>query len=746
MAEENTVVIEEDDGQSLDQQETPQEEKKEKKKTSFYILIALLLLVLILLLVLLLLVVKDKKEVKETIPDKQIEEITQKLTKKKISKSVIEDLVKKSNILYAQGEKLEAIKLLNKLSVYSESLSNYNLGVIKIKENNCTKAIEYFNKAIENRDNRCVSAINAAYCSHKEKNYPLMRYYAKMARLYLSDEVEKRSYPYYYALVHYYLGEEFESLEALEHVENFKFNSEILKSAVYNLYDDPFNVINHSKDPFVLGLSYARIKEYALARENLLNAIDFHPFRAPNAVALVDLKLGNFKEATENMKGLIERDQNPYPIRVKLNDKLFDVAVAQEYFVKEFLKNKQDFYDILFYFAPYKVFSAKQTIDYIRKGSYGVSINNIEESKAYLTKSSTIANLNLEISKGIKEALDQHVLKANKIFEKLMKKNKNHEILHYDLALTYAQLKEYDKAHYHFLRAYYRNAKNFHAGVFAVMTAQKVGKDTKRVLQSLKEDLDPENPDHEIFITLVGYMQNNLPLALSWLEKDHKMNEFNLAFDVAAAIALGNDTYAKERVHQLRTLAKKDVVAELLNFYIYHKDLDIKSFSLKYHEFFKHSDLNLNAFFYGPEIAKSMYIEFARVTGLLSKVRDKLKEKATTEFDNYISVMKSLAFVNLYTGHTEEAYTIFNDLIDDKKIDDSKTLFYGAVASIAADHHANAILLLEMSKAKNSDNYEARYGLGLLYHEVGNLKGASIQYGRIGEGFISDFFDFDIRN
>ena len=77
---------------------------------------------------------------------------------------------------------------------------------------------------------------------------------------------------------------------------------------------------------------------------------------------------------------------------------------------------------------------------------------------------------------------------------------------------------------------------------------------------------------------------------------------------------------------------------------------------------------------------------------------------------------------------------------------DAYTLFLGAVASTAADHHANAIALLELSKMKDGSFLESRYALGLLYLEVKNNQGAVIQFGRIGDnGFSSEYFNFDIN-
>jgi hypothetical protein len=45
---------------------------------------------------------------------------------------------------------------------------------------------------------------------------------------------------------------------------------------------------------------------------------------------------------------------------------------------------------------------------------------------------------------------------------------------------------------------------------------------------------------------------------------------------------------------------------------------------------------------------------------------------------------------------------------------------------------------------KNPEFAESRYALGLLYMEIKNNKGATIQFGRIPDNFTSNYFTFDI--
>ena len=49
----------------------------------------------------------------------------------------LEAWLKKANFLYSSGNKKEALDLYEKISSYSEGLSNYNLGVAQMEEKSC---------------------------------------------------------------------------------------------------------------------------------------------------------------------------------------------------------------------------------------------------------------------------------------------------------------------------------------------------------------------------------------------------------------------------------------------------------------------------------------------------------------------------------------------------------------------------------------------------------------------------------
>ena len=718
MADENVIIIEEGD-----------ESSKSKKK--IYIIIILLLLVLIMLLLLLLVVVKKKKENKETL---NINKIVKKLEKKNLPKDELKVLIKKANILFKSGKKEEALNLLEKISSYSESLSLYNLGVIQIKEKNYKKALFYFQKAIKNQNSRALSAINATFCALMLKDKKLFDYYKNLAYTYLPSLAKNKNYPYYYALVMYYKGYEYDAIPALKVPTDYNRNK--LLSAVYEYLNDPFNAQAYATKPFNKGIELAQIGEYELAKNYLKR--DFS-LKSEFALALVDLKLGDYKEASVLIKKY--KNNNIYPIYVFLKPSLFNIKTAQKDFKKTFLANKKDYYDLFFYYAPYKVFNMNQTIEFLQKGISGIPLGAIEESNNALLKTAEYSKLNIKISKAIKIALNGHIFLANKAFKKLYKKRKNSYIINYNLALTYAQLGDYANAYKHFLKAYHLNPYDLKSGIFALYAGDKIDIQNSYLLASIKDDLSDTTPLQRAMLSV--YTSDTVRLA-AFLEKKEKNTPLWILTKITAKALLNKD-YTLEAL-KLKSMFEKDLVSNLLYFYAENKNLPLNKLAAKYIPFFFTLNNDLNDFFYGSKLARDWYFDFARISGLMPRVRLILIKKAKTETYDIIPILQHLAFADIYTKHFEEAYTIYNDLIDNKKIQDPRTLYYAGVSAIGANHHANAVALMELAKLKNPKYPEPRFALGLLWQEANNLNAAAIQYAKIPNFFQSEFFDFNIKN
>ena len=174
-------------------------------------------------------------------------------------------------------------------------------------------------------------------------------------------------------------------------------------------------------------------------------------------------------------------------------------------------------------------------------------------------------------------------------------------------------------------------------------------------------------------------------------------------------------------------------------------DLPPKKYANKVMNYLKIQKFHFNDLYYGAHITRHLYTQQNLIIGKLFFLKKQLKDVLETTNKQTHELVSALALVSLYSGDFEESYTLYNNLIDNLKVRDANTLFLGAVASTASNHHANAIALLELSKLKNPNFLESRYALGLLYLESKNNKGATIQFSRVNKNnFSSEYFNFDI--
>ena len=175
-------------------------------------------------------------------------------------------------------------------------------------------------------------------------------------------------------------------------------------------------------------------------------------------------------------------------------------------------------------------------------------------------------------------------------------------------------------------------------------------------------------------------------------------------------------------------------------------DLKTTEYASKVLNYLKEQKFNFNDLYFGPYITRYLYIQQNLITGNLYFLREQLKSVLESTTEDTHEIESALALASLYDKHYEQSYTHYNHMIDELKIRDAYTLYLAAVASTAANHHENAIALLELSKMKDGSFYESRYALALLYLEIKNNEGAVIQLSRIkNNSFRSKFFDFDIN-
>ncbi len=183
------------------------------------------------------------------------------------------------------------------------------------------------------------------------------------------------------------------------------------------------------------------------------------------------LKLGRIKDASQDLKEANDTYGDTlmknYPVSVFLKKSLFNPIQAQSEYRKNIIQDESIYFQKIFYFSPYKIFNANQTINYIRKGNATSYIDSIESAETFLKKSASTSQVNKGIAQAIKLALAFKIRKANKLLQKLVKVQPKHSILHYNLALTYAQLGDMANAYKHFIWSYHLDAKHYLPGIYA---------------------------------------------------------------------------------------------------------------------------------------------------------------------------------------------------------------------------------------------------------------------------------------
>jgi len=760
------IIIIEDSDAALDPESAQdqilkfdEEEEAKKKKIILFGGIAVITALLIVVTVLLLLFKKSQE--RQNIDFSMLDEKLDANKTAVIEPTKLENMIAKANYLYTNGSKEKALTLYENIAQYSKAVSEYNLGVAQLKGAQYKTALQTFQRAINNNEKRCVSAINAAVCALHLGDKESFKYYIDLAYAYLPYEINSPLYSYYYTLVNYYDKNYFAALNALKYSTSNAYPEvqNHLSAKINALYDNNYDAIDALEkisdptDTFSLGLLYARIGDFNLAISHLEDAVTkgIQPLRSELALGLINLKAGHMKAAASAIKSATKQSPQDvykyYPIKVKLKDALFDAQKAQKLYRDKIMSSQNIAFEKIFYFSPYKIFNANQTISYIRKGNANIYIDNVKSAQKYLKRSSSSSNVNAGLSRAIKKALSMNIREANEELQRLAKIQPKHSILQYNLALTYAQLGDITKANEHFLRSYHLNAKNYLSGIYAVMTGKMINKETKKLKSILADSVAQEDDSEEktLYTTLLQISANDYISANEWLDNSYKSRPLYLTLSTLIGMKLHHDAQAQKASEKLALQFPHDILPHLM--YIdthFHKEKPAK-YVEKINRYLKEQHFSFKDLYYGPYVTRYLYIQTNLITGQLYYLRKQLESKLDTTTEKTEEIESALALASLYDKQFEESYVLYNHLIDELKVRDTNTLYLGAVASTAANHHANAIALLELSIIKNKHFYESRYALALLYLEVKNNEGATIQMNKIDdESFESHYFEFDI--
>lgn len=676
--------------------------------------------------------------------------------------SKIEQMIKKAGYLYNNNHKQEALVLYKRIAKYNEALSRYNLGVAELKANHYKKALSTFQAAINHHEKICVSAINAAVCAlhlHQTINF---NHFINLAYKYLPTEISSPLYYYYYALIKYYQQDYLEALDALKHPTSNLYQKPalLLKRKINILFGNYNEAIKDysnnysSKDAMPIGLLYANIGKYHLASIYLKSALNNQndKLKAQMALALVYLKDHRYQLASKNLKEVTSRYNQqaykPYPIKVLLKNTFLNQKSAQNYYRYLLNNSISTQYAEIFHFAPYKIFHPTNTIENINKGNINIYLNDIKSAKKYLQKSKSVSAVNFTIASAINKAILYKVRQANKILKIAQNKYPKDSILQYDLALTYMQLGNIPMAYKHFTTSYYLDSHNFLAGIFSMISAKLLHKNNTQFNQILKTNIAQDNTIQNKYLdfALLNFLKHDYLGSLQWLSGTKNKKPIFLILKTIIFQHLNEHKMALKQADTLLKQTSHDIVSNLV--YINEKfknqnDLNYAKNTLFY---IKNHKLQLNALYGGSYITRYLYTYESFFTGTIYHLAKAIQYKLYSSTKNIKDILYTAALTKLFSHKYEQSYVLFNQLIDQYKINDDKTLFLAALSSTVSNHHANAIALLTMALLANPNSANSHYALGLLYLENKNNTAAAIQFSLVPETFKSHYFNFNINS
>lgn len=748
--------------ESVDENKLTHQLKKISKDPKFILLFALLSGIMIILLVVLIFLSSGTSLPKDILipaSESTSQTIVNDENVVNFDMHKIDSMVQKANALYLRGEREQALKAYEHIALYSESLSSYNLGVSQMQQGAYANALANFKEAIASGENRTVAAINAAVCALHLKDEEKFKYYIDLAYVNLTNEGDSKLFDYYLSLINYYKGYYPEALQMFQKTKEASYSDDAkyLSAKIYTKMGLNEKAIQSLKaqgnyeTSLSLGLLYARVGDYKNARASLEQALKINKDRNQSIATLnlIDLKTGYYQDMLTRIGRFYRQNEkqtlDTYKIKVRLKKDLSDISIAQSDFKKDFMPNKKAQADLIFYFAPYQVFDATQAAKYINKANANKFLQDETDTGTLLRTSKAISSANVRLAKIISLALNNELHKANDEFKKLLSIYQEHSILHYNLALSYAQLQKYDLAYKHFSSSYHLDPKNYAAGAFAVLSGYLSKKNITRLASELNEEFAlNSNQDDKIYQYISFFTNDNNAAMLPFL--DEKITPSPFMHIVSAIIAKNNGLFhqSEEHINALKELLNDDILANILYFNARNSNLSIKEYATNAQIYFRNAELNYAKLAGGAVIVRDNYIKLMRVCGLLNQEREKIKQSLALGSADEIGLSWILAYMDIYAGLYEESYALYDVLINDYEIKDSQTYFLAAVSAIGANNPNAAIALLELARLEDDSNQEARVALGLLYQEVQNYEPALFQYSKIENGFMSEFFTFDL--
>ena len=769
MAENEIIILDDlDEDENLDFEEGENTQSinpsSNNSNTKLYIAIAILSFMTLLVIIFLAYIYYTKQQKKEVEIEPEAQEIIIKVKAREEERNKIKETLnlnkkEEADKLFGEGKEKEALKIYQNISAYNNALSFYNIGVAHIKEKKYDEAIDSFLHSMGHEKLLFESAINIAVSYLNKDDKENFQKYLDLAIEYLSTTVKKPLYSYHRALTDYYSKQFPETIVPLKYQSSDYYASkqrDIIAKIYTALKNESLAIKalelnNNPKDSFTLGILNARLGNYRAAQKYLAQSLEekSNTLKSKISLSLVENKMGELKSAADRLRSAKtespEKAEEMYPIKVILKDSFFDPIAAQRDFKQQLFFTQRYKYALIFYYAPYNAIATTQTLNKINQGVKNIYINKTLYAINKLDLSKDISDANLENSRGIEKVLSHKIYEAKDIFKKGIEKYPSSAELHYNLGLTYANLFNFQKAYEHFRKSYTLNNNNHLAKVFSYYCGALTNKKQEsKEMNILEKEISylSDSRYKERLLSLIAISRKSFGINLNLKTKKNPFDEILML--IFARHKEESTAYKQSSTNLLRMLPN-DIIANILHVDAFNDKQNIKEYALEIQKKLTKKNIDYQPLIYGGALAKELYINMLNMAGIVNYAKNSLKRKESKQTKESIALLQSIAYANIFLRNFQESFDIYNKLIDEYDQKDTNTLFLASVAAIGANHHSNAIALLELAKLSDTSNLESRYALGLLYQEAKNFDGAAIQYNKIGDiKFESRYFDFHL--
>ncbi len=560
----------------------------------------------------------------------------------------------------SKNEYEEAIKLFGKTSKILEIPSYLNMGIAYYKLGSIDNAIVYLNKIYEKPENANIHT------------------YPYMAACYYLYQISKDN-KYLDTIV-----------KTSKKYKNLSEHSKRMLSDTYIIlkeYENALQILNTMDYAMDLkkALIYIKLKDYEKANILLKKAKEQNV--NPNTIdkilwflSFTNLKMNNIDQLKETLDLINERRSTfkantELPLEIFFNQNKFTSAQYLNS-VTNFDDNRK--IDFIFYFAPF-IFSDSQEIIYDSlKGfiyNQKESILNLEEMVEY----------NAKFLKIVKE---DPIIRVAELEKMLTKDTKSY--IFYNLALSCAQINDFNNAFKYFERAYKLNPGNKLYSIMYLITANRLNikiKDKEYIENNIKSD----NGLYNYFSKEIYKLFINPQFTSADKPLEYENTIFYKALDFLKVMKTGkiNENHALLDEHF------KDPLTFLIRMVQRRK---AESDYTYYARLQDSIPLNLNnQFLEGPLIVTRYYVDILKGLGIFSKADINISGKKTPSY------LRTKALRDLHFNSPDETIKTLEYLQSEYKLEDKYSMYLMVAALLEAGRYNDASIQISLIKVILND-------------------------------------------